>query len=411
VGVHVVGVAMTRFARRPDVSVKQLVEEAVTGAVKDAGIAIEDIRASFFGCAMQGALEGQHAVAGQIALRSMGLERWPVFNIENACATGDSALLLAETHVRSGRAEIALAVGVERMTFDKQGAFAWFDGAWDVSAAEATAAGLLALGEGVTTPDGVQEPPADKKSLFMDIYAALAKNHMRTYGLTPRQLAAVAAKDHTHSVLNDRAQYQRPFTIDEVMSAPVISWPITLPMCSPITDGAAAAIVCSDEVLAKLDRSRAVPIAAIELGSGTERDAADLDHHLSVLTAQRAYERAGIGPGDIDIAEVHDATSFGEILQTENLGLVARGDGGAAAERGETTLGGRLPVNVSGGLVSKGHPIAATGLAKTYELVTQLRGEAGARQVEGARWAISQSGGGFYGLEDASTCITILGGR
>ena len=408
-GSHIIGVSMTRFGRHPQTSVKQLVEEAVSGAVKDAAIAPEAIRATFFASAMQGALEGQHAVAGQVALRSMGLERWPVFNVENACASGDTALLLADAHVRAGLADVVLAVGVERMSADKAAAFAWFDGAWDVQSAEQTAAGLLALGDGVSTPPGVEEPPGGRKSLFMDIYAALAKYHMREYGMTARQLAAVAAKDHTHSVRNRNAQYQRAFTVDEVMAAPMVSWPITLPMCAPMTDGAAAVIVCSDEVLAGLDRSRAVRIAAVELGSGTDRRPGELDQHLSVLTAARAYERAGIGPADIDVAEVHDATSFGEILQTENLGLVPRGDGGAAAERGETTWGGRIPVNVSGGLVSKGHPIAATGLAKTHELVTQLRGEAGDRQVEGARWTISQGGGGFYGIEDASTCITILG--
>lgn len=411
VGSHIIGVSMTRFGRRPDVSVKQLVHEAVTGAVKDAGITLDAIRVSFFANAMQGALEGQHAVAGQIALRGVGLETWPVINVENACASGDTALYLADAHIRAGLADVVLVVGVERMTHDKAGAFEWFNGAWDVHESESTAAGLLALGDGVPTPAGIEQPSGSSKSLFMDIYASLAKYHMREYGLTARQLASVAAKDHTHSVLNTRAQYQRAFTTDEVMSAPVISWPITLPMCAPMTDGAAAAIVCSDEALLSMDASRAIPIAAIELRSGSNRHPHELDRHLSVGASQSAYERAGIGPEDIDVAEVHDATSFGEILQTENLGLVARGDGGAAAERGETTVGGRIPVNLSGGLVSKGHPIAATGLAKTFELVTQLRGEAGARQVEGARWSISQGGGGFYGIEDASTCVTILGGK
>lgn len=410
-GAHIIGVSMTRFGRHPDRSVKDLAAEAVHGAVKDAGITLDAVRASFFACAVQGAAEGQHAVAGQIALRSMGLETWPVFNVENACASGDSALLLADAHVRAGLADVVLVVGVERMTANKAGSFAWLNGAWDVHDVDATAAGLLALGEGVPTPPGVVEPEPANKSLFMDIYAALTKYHMREYGLTARQLAAVAAKDHQHSVHNDRAQYQRPFTVEEVLHAPTISWPITLPMCAPMTDGAAAVVVCSDAALATMDRSRAVPIRAVELGSGSARQPSELDRHLSVTAAARAYERAGIGPGDIDVAEVHDATSFGEILQTENLGLVARGDGGAAAERGETTAGGRIPVNLSGGLVSKGHPIAATGLAKTYELVRQLRGEAGALQVDRARWTISQSGGGFYGIEDASTCITILGGR
>lgn len=405
---YVVGVGMTRFGRRPEVSVKGLVGEAVGDAVKDAGITGDEIRASFFANAMQGSLEKQHAVAGQIALRDFGLEQWPVFNVENACASGDSALLLADAHIRAGLADVVLAVGVERMTFDKAGAFGWFDGAWDVTVAEQTAAGLLELGAGVPTPTGVVEPVPADKSLFMDIYASLAKYHMKKYGLSARQLAAVAAKDHVHSVHNERAQYQRPFTVEEVMAAPVISWPITLPMCSPMTDGAAAAILVSEDYLRRMKDARPVRVAAVELGSGTNRAAADLDRHLSVHTSARAYERAGVGPADMDLAEVHDATTFGEILQTENLGLVPRGEGGAAAERGETTLGGRIPVNVSGGLVSKGHPIAATGLAKTFELVTQLRGEAGARQVEGARWGISQGGGGFYGIEDASTCISIL---
>lgn len=405
---YIVGVGMTRFGRRPDTSVKQLAREAVSEALRDAGLSGDQIRASFFANAMQGALERQHAVPGQIALRDFGLERWPVFNVENACASGDTALLLADAHIRAGLADVALAVGVERMTANKAGAFEWFAGAWDVTAAEQTAAGLLELGQGVDTPAGVVEPAQTDKSLFMDIYASLAKYHMKTYGLTDRQLAAVAAKDHQHSVHNPRAQYQRAFTVDEVMAAPVISWPITLPMCSPMTDGAAAAILVSEDFLRRMGESRPVRIAAIELGSGTNRDASNLDEHLSVHTSVRAYEKAGIGPGDIDVAEVHDATTFGEILQTENLGLVPRGEGGAAAERGETTIGGRIPVNMSGGLVSKGHPIAATGLAKTHELVTQLRGEAAGRQVDGARWGISQGGGGFYGIEDASTCVSIL---
>ncbi|MGW6455733.1 thiolase family protein, partial [Streptomyces sp. NPDC055078] len=378
---HILGTSMTAFGRRPQTSVKQLVSEAAGAAIKDAGIAPADIRATFFACAMQGALEGQHAVAGQIALRETGLDTWPVVNVENACASGDTALYLADAHIRAGLADVVLAVGVERMTFDKAGALAWFHGAWDVHEADRTVAGLLALGEGVETPAGVEEPPAERKSLFMDVYAALTKFHMREYGLTARELASVAAKDHTHSVLNPLAQYRSAYTTEEILAAPVISWPITLPMCAPLTDGAAAVVLCSEEFLGRVDPSRAVPVAAVELASGSDRDPRDLDSHLSRRAALRAYERAGIGPEDISLAEIHDATSFGEILQSESLGLVPRGDGGAAAAAGETTIGGRIPVNVSGGLVSKGHPIAATGLAKTFELVTQLRGEAGARQV------------------------------
>jgi acetyl-CoA acetyltransferase len=409
---YIAGVSMTPFGRRPDTTVKQLVADAVDEALKDAGLGLDAVDAVVFTNTMQGALEGQHAVAGQIAMRSLGFQGGPVINVENACASGDTALMLADSRVRAGDAEVVLAVGAERMTADKAGALAWFHGAWDVHEADATTAGLLALGADVPTPEGVDEPAADAKSLFMDVYASLTKYHMERYGLTARQLAAVAAKDHQHSVHNPRAQYRRPFTVDEVLAAPTISWPITLPMCAPMTDGASAAVVVGEEARARLvDPGRAVRIAAIELTSGSDRAPDELDRHLAVVASSRAYERAGIGPEDIDVAEVHDATSFGEILQTENLGLVPRGDGGAAAERGDTTLGGRIPVNLSGGLVSKGHPIAATGLAKTFELVTQLRGEAGEHQVDGARFTISQGGGGFYGIEDASTCVTILGGR
>ncbi|MEJ2870535.1 thiolase family protein [Actinomycetospora sp. OC33-EN08] len=409
---HIAGVSMTPFGRRPDTTVKQLVADAVDEALKDAGLTLDMVDAVVFTNTMQGALEGQHAVAGQIAMRSLGFQSGPVINVENACASGDTALMLADSRVRAGDAEVVLVVGAERMTVDKAGALAWFHGAWDVHEADATTAGLLALGADVATPDDVDQPDPAAKSLFMDVYASLAKYHMDRYGLTARQLAAVAAKDHQHSVHNSRAQYRRPFTVDEVLAAPTISWPITLPMCAPMTDGAAAAVVVSEDARGRLPApDRTVRIAAVELASGSDRAPHDLDRHLSVVASTRAYERAGIGPADIDVAEVHDATSFGEILQTENLGLVPRGEGGAAAERGETTFGGRIPVNLSGGLVSKGHPIAATGLAKTFELVTQLRGEAGERQVDGAQFTISQGGGGFYGIEDASTCVTILAGR
>lgn len=410
-GSHIIGVSMTQFGKRSEASVKQLVDEAVTAALADAGVQPDAVRASFFANTMQGHLEGQHAVAGQVALRSIGLQIWPVVNVENACASGDTALMLADAHIRAGLADVVLVVGAERMTHDKAGSFAWFDGAWDVTKANETAENLISLGEAVPTPLNVNEPTGDAKSLFMDVYGALTKFHIAQYGLTVRQLASVAAKNHTYSVHNEKAQYQRSFTVDEVLEAPVVSWPITLPMCAPITDGAAAVVLCSDAVLSAMGNNRAVPVAAVELRSGSDRDPEDLDRHLSVGAAQAAYERAGIGPEDIDVAEVHDATSFGEILQSENLGLVPRGDGGLAAESGVTSIGGKIPMNLSGGLVSKGHPIGATGLAKTYELVRQLRGEAGALQVEGARWAISQGGGGFHGIEDASTCVTILGGR
>jgi acetyl-CoA acetyltransferase len=197
--------------------------------------------------------------------------------------------------------------------------------------------------------------------------------------------------------------------VDAVLGDRLVSWPLTLPMCAPLSDGAAALVVCSERALARLDRQRAVRVLASALVSGSDRAADDLSRHLGRVAATKAYEQAGIGPDAIDVAEVHDATSFAEILHVENLGFCPPGEGGAITERGETRLGGRLPVNPSGGLVSKGHPIAATGAIQIHELVTQLRGEAGARQVQGARFAAAENGGGFYGTEEAATVVTLLG--
>jgi acetyl-CoA acetyltransferase len=244
----------------------------------------------------------------------------------------------------------------------------------------------------------------------MDIYAAFGRFHMREFGTTQRQIAAVSAKNHGHSVHNPLAQYRNAYTIDEVLAAPPITYPLTLPMCAPVSDGAAAAIVCSEAALAKLaQRQRAIRVLASVVATGTNRRPEDVGQHLTVRAAKKAYEVAGVGPKDISVAEVHDATAIGEIIQSENLGFCAFGEGGPLAERGETTLGGRIPINTSGGLESKGHPIGATGIGQLHELVQQLRGEAGARQVQGARLAIAENGGGLYGLEEAVAAITILG--
>jgi acetyl-CoA acetyltransferase len=243
---------------------------------------------------------------------------------------------------------------------------------------------------------------------MMDAYAAQARLHMATYGTTARQIAAVAAKNHAHSVHNPLAQYRNAMSIEEVLAAPVVAWPLTVPMCAPISDGAAAAIVCTDEIAQRHPQSRPVRVLAAESQSGRDRAPDDYAHHVTRLTSARAYERAGVGPVDVDVAEVHDASSSGEVVQCEALGLCSAGQGGWCAERGETALGGRVPVNVSGGLVSKGHPLGATGLGQIHELVLQLRGEAGPRQVAGARIALAENSGGFYGVEDGLSAVTIL---
>jgi len=265
------------------------------------------------------------------------------------------------------------------------------------------------MGRGVEPPPGsVSTKPY---SVFMDIYAAMGRMHMREYGTTQRQFAAVSAKNHAHSVHNPLAQYREAYTVEQVLTAAPITYPLTLPMCSPISDGAAAAIVCSEAGLARLGvaRNRAMRVLASVLQTGSDRPAEALDRHLVRQGSAKAYEQAGVGPKDVSVAEVHDATAIGEIIQSEVLGLCPAGEGGPMAERGETRIGGRIPINPSGGLESKGHPIGATGLGQIFELVTQLRGEAGARQVEGARIAIAENGGGLRGVEEAVACITLLG--
>ena len=407
--IYVAGIAMTVFGRHPERSLHDLAGEALQGALKDAGCSTADLGAAFYAGMTNGPLQGQISIPGQVVFSKIGVEGIPVFNVENACASGSSAFNLAVQSVRAGTADVALALGAEKMNIpDKAKAFSIFEGGWDVSRAEENAATLMKMGEGVVPPPGSE---SDKPySKFMAIYAAMCRWHMKTYGTTQRQIAAVCAKNHQHSVHNPWSQFRKPFTIEEVLAAPPITYPITLPMCAPLSDGAAAAIVCSEEGLRRVgaDRRRSIKVAASVIRSFTHRRLDEPQKSVGRLAALKAYEIAGLGPEDMDVAEVHDASAMGEIIQSENLGLVPFGGGGPAAERGEFTLGGRIPINPSGGLESKGHPLGATGIGQLYELVTQLRGEAGARQVEGARHAIQENGGGLQGIEEAAVAIHIL---
>ena len=398
---------MTRFGKLYDETVKSMTATAVNEALADCGLTPSRVKAAFFANTVQGALEGQFMVRGQIALRPLGIQGVPVYNVENACASSTTALNLAVNHVRSGAADVALAVGAEKMVVpNKKAMFGIFDGAWDVHDTDKGMRRLLALGAGVPTPHGVEEQA--QRSFFMDVYAAFAKAHMDKFGTTQRQIAHASAKNHTHSSLNPLAQYQHPMTTDEVLAAPSIVWPYTLPMCAPVSDGAAAVVVCSKEALLELGGSRAIKILSSQVITGVPRGPAEFAKHLSHLAAKAAYEEAGVGPEDMSVAEVHDATAFAEIQQVENLMFAPFGEGGAFVESGATTLGGKVPVNTSGGLESRGHPIGATGIGQIYELVTQLRGEAGKRQVENARFAIAENGGGLYDTEEAAVAITIL---
>lgn len=401
--VYILGVGMTPFGKLVERSVPSLVAEAVRACFEDAGCEASDVQAAYFSNAGQGAIEGQHMIAGQIALRPLGLQRIPVVNVENACASASTALHMACMHVASGAADVVLAVGAEKMvTPQKERAFALLRGAQDVTDERSVLQALSAL---AGAPVAESSPD---RSVFMDVYAGMAKQHMRLFGSTQRQFAAVTAKNRRHAVHNPFALYRSSTTIEEVLAAREIAWPLTLPMCAPVSDGAAAALVCSAAAMRRMGGARAVKVLACVLTSGSERAADDLQGHITARAARIAYERAGLGPQDISLAEVHDATAVGEVVQVENLGLFKPGEGGRAAERGDTTVGGRVPVNVSGGLECRGHPIGATGLGQVHELTRQLRGEAGANQVEGARVGIAENGGGFLGIEEAAACITVL---
>jgi acetyl-CoA acetyltransferase len=403
--VFIAGVGMTRFGRHPDSSHIDLAQTAVHAALAECGGRAEDIQAAFYATVVQGATANQHVVPGQFALRPLGVQGIPVFNVENACASSSSALNLACTYVRHGIAEIALAVGVEKLySDDREARFAIFNQPLDMREArlflERYAAQLAEAPPG--TPAGGPE------SVLMDCYAGWARLHMKLFGTTPRQFAVVAAKNHLHSVHNPLAQYRTAMSVDEVLAARPVAWPLTVPMCAPISDGAAAAIVCSREALARLGDARPVRVLASVLRTGSDRDAQDFARHLTRLAAIDAYELAGIGADDVSVAEVHDASVAGEIIETEALGFCPLGQGGPLADSGATSIGGRIPVNPSGGLISKGHPLGATGLGQIHEIVTQLRGAAGARQVAGARIGLAQNSGGIMGVEEAVTSVVIL---
>ncbi len=408
-GIYIVGVGMTPFGKLLERSVKDLTREAVTAALVDADGTIADLEAVQFSNACQGHMQGQDLIRGEIALRSMGIEGIPVTNVENACASASTAVHGAVQFLRAGMGEVALAVGVEKMySTDRAKMFSAFDSGWDVETAEQNRERLMALAQGVEVPEGTTSPRP--YSAMMDVYAAWARFHMRTFGTTRDQIAAVAAKNHTHSIHNPHSQYRTAYSVEEVLNAPPITYPLTLPMCAPISDGAAAAILVRESALKRFDRRRAVKVRASVLLTGTDRRPEEVEKHIGRRAALKAYAEAGVGPEGMSVAEVHDATAMGEIMQIENLGFCPFGEGGPTSARGETRLGGRIPVNPSGGLESKGHPIGATGLGQLFELTLQLRGEAGARQVAGARLAIAENGGGVYGIEEAACCVTILGG-
>ncbi len=407
--VFIVGVGMTRFGQHLERSTADLAREAVTAALTDAGARAGDLEAVVYANTAQGAIEGQHGIKGQHALRPLGIGGAPFFNVENACAGSSTALNLAFMQVAGGFAEVALAVGAEKLnTPDRDKRLAAFGQPDDLAAVTAFVRTYAPMVADVVPPDGVVNDER-ARSIFMDAYAIAARLHMKTWGTTWEQIAQVSAKNHHHSTMNPLAQFQKDFSLDEVLAGRVISWPLTLPMCAPVSDGASAAVICSRDALARFAGKPGVRLLASVARSGSDRDVRDNENAAMRRAAKASFAQAGIAPSDISLAEVHDASAYAEISQIELTGLCDIGQGGKLTESGATALGGRIPVNVSGGLESKGHPVAATGLGQIYELVQHLRGHAGPRQVDGARYALSACGGGFIGVEEAISCVTILG--
>ncbi|HEV7534769.1 MAG TPA: thiolase family protein [Acidimicrobiia bacterium] len=416
--VFIAGTGMTAFGKFMDSTVRSLAEEAVADALRDAHAAPGDIEMAFFSNATAGILTGQEMIRGQVALRNTGILGVPIVNVENACASASSAFFLAHMAVASGQVDIALAIGSEKLTHpDKMRSFAAIGTAVDLDnlAAARESLSRTLLGTGSAGPDAgsplpvgaevVPEKNGGGKSPFMDVYAGMTRHYMEQSGATAEDFARIAVKNQGNGKLNPKAQYGGDITVEEVLASRQISGPLTLLMCSPIGDGSAAIVLCSEDAARRLG-AEMVRVRATKLVSGRDRGPGDAGAVERAVA--KAYEAAGVGPEDLDVCEVHDAAAPAELMIYEELGLCGPGEGPKLLASGETALGGRVPVNPSGGLLAKGHPIGATGCAQLVELADQLRGRCGARQVDGARVALAENGGGFLGTDPAAIVITVL---
>lgn len=409
----ILGAYSTSVGRFPEKSPKDLTRDAYLGALADARLNNpEVIGGSWFGNMMMD-YWGQPYVKGQLCmspLMSEGLFPRGVatINVEGGCATGSLAFHGAVTSVLAGQCDVALAIGVEKMYDAKHphGALKCIGNALDWLDPDS----WRRLYRQTAEASESQFETGPERSIAIDIYALWARSHMHKYGTTVRQIAAAASKNHNNSATNARAQYRFPMDVEEVLRDRAVSGPLTRSMCAPIGDGAAALLVCSGEYLSDCSpeaKARAVPIRAHEIAGG-QFDSSWEDDRAPVIAARRAYRAAGVTPEDIDIVELHDASSFAEIHLVEDLGLCKRGQGGPFTESGATTRGGKVAVNPSGGLVSRGHPIGATGLMMLNEICVQLRGEAGEGQIDSPRYGLAENGGGIVGNDIAVCAVSIL---
>lgn len=401
--VAIVGAAMTRFAKYPDRGLKDLSREAVTAALDSAGMDKKVPEVAAVGNAAAGLVTGQECIRAQVILRDMGIDKIPMVNTENACASSSTAMQVAWLYVASGMYDVALVLGVEKMyTENKGNMMAAFGAGTDVEQ-------LRAIMEQIKPPSeqkaGVESGAGKSRSVFMDLYAAGARAHMAKYGTTKEQYGRIAVKAHNNGSLNPHAQYRDRYSLEEILASPPVAEPLTRLMCAPIGDGAAAAILVTEEK-ARQYTSKPVWVRGSALVTGS--DSPSKDGGTGARATQRALEMAGMTTQDINVLEVHDASAPAELLLYEELGLCAEGEGGRLIDEGVTEIKGRLPVNTSGGLITKGHPVGATGVSQVYEIWLQLRGEAGDRQVEGAKAGMTHNGGGMVRGEAAATTAHVL---
>jgi acetyl-CoA acyltransferase len=382
--VVIAGVGMTPFRKRPGTGIGNLANEATAEALTTAGVAPGDVQKIFFGNAAAGVVSNQEMIRGEVAFHKSGLAGVPTINVENACASGSSALQLGWEAIAGGRFEVVLVVGAEQLSHeDKDRTFEALRGSTDIEEIGATADGDVS------------------HSILMDFYAREANNYLNSTGAVVEDFARVAVKNRAHASHNPLAQYRTPQTIEEVLANRVITPPLSLPMCSPVSDGSAALVLCSAEYARRLG-GESVAILASEVAGGARDDSP------VPKASHAAYETAGVGPDDLDAIEVHDAAAPAELIQYAEIGLCDENEGYRLIREGVTTLGGRRPVNTSGGLMSRGHPLGATGCAQVVELYTQILGRAEGRQVEGARTCMAVNAGGWLDGTYAVTVATIL---
>jgi acetyl-CoA acetyltransferase len=377
--VYVAGVGSTTFGKHLDRSLRSLGAEAVAKALADAGLSGKDIQAGYCGNAL-GAMLQEETGVGQHVLWEVGVSGLPIVNVENACASGSTALHLGWQGVASGLYDVVRVFGVDKAVMPK----------------------------GTPLKVGAADLEVRLGDIFPGHFAMIAQKHMEAYGTTLEQQAKVSVKNHDNGCLNPYAEFKKPLTVEEVLASPMIAEPITLFSCCPNSDGAAAAILCSEEVMRRLN-SRAIRIAASVLSTGSYENQRDLTRwEVEERAAKLAYSQAGLGPGDLSLVELHDAFTICEIIHYEGLGLCPPGDGGRLIDEGATAIGGRVPVNPSGGLLAKGHPIGASGVGQIAEIAWQLRGEATGRQVENARVGLAQMMGGSKEGDTRACNIHIL---